>query len=432
MVLSSLMIVCYYVNYPYVELNADTPAYLDVVQHIQMRMGLVNTWRLPGYPLFITGVYIFAGQHNLMAVSIVQAVVFVLATLEVYMLALLLWHRAWLAFLVGLLVGPNLVLLSYIKPIMSEDLALWQLMTVALATAYYIRVRRASALWLLTLCLLPLLFTRPEWVYLPVLLFAYLFFGVVPRGAHRRLIMHFVLAITVIYAFVSVYIGLNMLLNHYPGVSAIENYNLLGKVLQYRMQDEALAQDAQISHELDYYVAHVDNDPYHVLRYLPALARDNALPAGSFARRIIMHHPFEFLYKSVPFFFSSLVEYYDANRTPLPGPLDTPLYQLKAVYRAVYICNGAFPVSVLIWGGLLCWRRTRSQYVVTAMGALLLLTLYALIITTLGGYRPDDYMRVHIVFAPLLMLVVWGSALYGVVYVLQKRQKTISKRFISL
>lgn len=431
-VLSSLVIVLYYVNYPRPELNADTPAYLDVVQHIQAHLGLVNTWRLPGYPLFITLVYVFAGQNNLMAVSIVQAMLFVLATLEIYVLALLLFQRGWLAFLVGLLVGTNLVLLSYVKPIMSEGLALWQLTTVALVTVYFMRVQRASVLWLLTLCLLPLLFTRPEWVYLPVLLFAYLFFIALQRGSRRRLLLHVVLALILIYGLLGGYIGLNTLLNHYPGLSAIENYNLLGKVLQYKMQDEVPSYYAQISHQLDYYVAHVDNDPYHVLRYMPTLAAHNALPAGSFARSILLHHPVEFLLKSVPFLFSSLVDYYDATRIPLAGPFDTPLNWFKALYRGLYVCNGAFPLCVLVWSVLLCWRRTRSQPVVMAMGAILLLALYALIVTTLGGYRPDDYMRVHIVFDPLLLLVIWGSLLMGIVHTVRQGWKITHKNRIAV
>jgi hypothetical protein len=57
------------------------------------------------------------------------------------------------------------------------------------------------------------------------------------------------------------------------------------------------------------------------------------------------------------------------------------------------------------------------------MGAVVLLAFYALVITVLGGYRPDDYMRVHIVFDPLLIFIVWGSLFLGV--------RLLVKRFIS-
>jgi hypothetical protein len=43
------------------------------------------------------------------------------------------------------------------------------------------------------------------------------------------------------------------------------------------------------------------------------------------------------------------------------------------------------------------------------MGMLVLLVGYGVIVTTRGGYRPDDYMRVHIVFDPLLIVLFWTS-----------------------
>src|SRR5205085_2784501 len=99
---------------------------------------------------------------------------FVLATMEIYALAILVFKRTWMAFLIGLIVGTNVVLLTYVKPIMSEGLALWLLSTLALAVVVYIRHLRMPAFWIVVLCMVLLLFTRPEWLYLPIPLFGYL------------------------------------------------------------------------------------------------------------------------------------------------------------------------------------------------------------------------------------------------------------------
>jgi hypothetical protein len=48
------------------------------------------------------------------------------------------------------------------------------------------------------------------------------------------------------------------------------------------------------------------------------------------------------------------------------------------------------------------------------MGFITLVVVYALVITTLGGYYETDYMRVHIVFDPQIILLVWGSLGLGV------------------
>ena len=318
------------------------------------------------------------------------------------------------------LVGTNLVLLSYVKPIMSEGLALWLLTLLTLAVVYFISTRRVRAFWIAAACFLPLIFTRPEWVYLPVPLFAYLLLVAVRRSVDRRIFRHALVALALIYAIVGCYIGINALANHYAGLTAIENLNLVGKVLQYNMQNEAPPQYAHISSELDFYVARVDRDPYHVLPYIPSLLRDNSSPAGDFARSIILHHPVEFLLKSTPLFFSSLTDYYDSYRVSIPGPFDIPLGELKSLHRLLYGWNACFPFCVAIWFFLLCWRRTKSHPLVLAMGAVTLIALYGIIITTLGGYRPDDYMRFHIVFDPLLIVVVWGSLLLAAMLAIQQ------------
>ena len=242
--------VVYYVNYPGVAFDADTPAYVLVAQRLYTHpYFLVDAWRLPGYPLLIAFVYAFAGYHNWMAVSAAQDVLFVLATMEIYVLAILVFKRTWMAFLIGLIVGTNVILISYVKPIMSEGLALWLLTTLALALVYYVRTLRLYAFWLVVVCLVLLVFTRPEWLYLPVPLFAFVLLVAVRRGVRWRsclvVLLNIVVALTCIYTLVGIYIYINTWQNNYPGLTAVENFNLMGKVLQYNMQDEAPPQYAR-------------------------------------------------------------------------------------------------------------------------------------------------------------------------------------------
>src|SRR5437667_38429 len=64
LLLTIIMTVTYYVNSPRVEFNADTPAYAVVAERIYVHpYALVDVWRLPGYPFFISLIYIFAGYH---------------------------------------------------------------------------------------------------------------------------------------------------------------------------------------------------------------------------------------------------------------------------------------------------------------------------------------------------------------------------------
>ncbi len=405
------LIIFYYSNYPQPEFNPDTPAYLHVVARIQAHPYLlVDTWRLPVYPCFIVLVYALTGQGNLLAVSIVQAILFILTTLEIYCIALLLLRRAWLAFLTALPVGTNIVILSYIKPIMSEGLAMFLLTTFVLAILCVMRTARAKHFWLAVICFLLLLFTRPEWEYLPIPLFAYLLL----MGAWRRLLRHILIAVALIYILVGVYIGINAVTNRYTGFTAIENFNLMGKVLQYHMWNEASPEYMQESHQLSMCVAHIDTDPYHVLPCVPSLSRNYNARAGVFARDVIIHHPVEFLIKSTLVFFPSLTTYYDNYPLDRTGRYEWALGWLKALQHWLYNVNVLFTPCAIAWFVLLLWRRTRKQQVVRDMGVIVLVVFYALAITTSGGYRFDDYMRVHTVFDPLLILMIWASLFLGV------------------
>lgn len=416
LILTILPIVAFYRTYPAVAINIDTSTYLHIVDRLQTHFYLlVDSWRLPGYPLLIVFAYALFGQGNLAAVGVIQAVFFVFATLEIYLLAILFVKRAWLACLIGLLVGTNIILISYIKPIMSEGLAVWELTTVALAIAYFVRTMRVSALWLVTCFVIVLFLTRPEWIYLPVPLFAYLLLIAARKGTFRQLWRHALLSLVLIYTILGVYVGVNFLINHYAGVTAIEHYNLFGKVLQYHMQDEAPPRYQYISREVDMAIARSDRDPFHVLAVAPSLARNNAELAGSFAQSIVLAHPVEFVLKSVPFFFASLSDYYGPSTTTIYHThLSPTLAWLLSVHRVIYGSNLVFPLCALLWLVLLCWKRTGSDQNVLIIGAIVLLVLYGLLITTLAGYRLDDAMRFHIVVDPLMIVVIASSLLMGI------------------
>jgi hypothetical protein len=421
LLLATLLTIIYYLNYPYVEINADTPTYLGAVQQLQTTGNPVNTVRLPAYPLLIVIVYALAGQGNNMALSIVQGVLFVFSAVEFYLLAALLFRRSWLAFLLSLLVSTNIILLSYSKPIMSEGLALWLLTTLVLLTILFLRTRQSRLFWAILVFQVLLCFTRPEWTFLPLLLYGYLFFVATRRIARRHLLARVLVSAGLVYLLLGSYVAVNAFAHGLVGLTYIENMNMLGKVLQYRMQMEAPPEYREIGQRLDLYVHKGQLSPYVIMGSEPELARDNAKLAGQYARSIVMSHPFEFLSKSVPYFFFSLTTYHTTDHASIPpGPLDAPLSWLFTVHRVLYACNAIFPYCALLWFALLIWKRTRDSLLVRGMALVAALAFCATVLTTLGGYFDHDYMRVHIVFDPLILLTAWGVLGMGMVVVWRK------------
>lgn len=413
---TTLLVARYYTNTPRPEPLPDTWSYLYAVDRFQQHGQLVNFWRLPGYPLFIVGVYALLGQGNLGGVSLVQAMLFVLAAIEIYILCILVLKRTWIAFLVGSLVGLNTPLLSFVKPIMSEPLALWMVVSLALACVFFLSTLQARRLWLVTLCLVLLMFTRPEWIFLPLPLFGYLLLVALWRGRARRLLLHALASVFLLYALLGGYIYINATQNHLGGLTSIEDINALGKVLQYNMQDEALPQYAHVSKILDGYVHQGIKDPYVVLAREPSITVELA---GEYGRSTIERHPVEFLIKSVPFFFSSLTFFYE--ETPPNVHFSRYINWIDAVFQRLYLLNIGFPFCAEIWLVLLFWRRTRELRMIQMMGSIVLLSLYGLLSLALGTYRTYDYMRLHTLFDPLTILIMWATILGGAVLFIQGR-----------
>ncbi len=411
--LASLVVTAYYVNHPAPEINPDTPSYLTAAQHILANGQLVDPARTPGFPLLIAVVYLLAGQGNLMAVSVVHGVLFVLMTLEVYLLACMILRRAWIALAVGLLVVTNTYLLSYSKPVIIEGTSIWLVVSLALVVVLFVRSLRLRDLWLVAALTLILFMTRPEWIYVPVPLFFYLMVIAARRGKLRRLLPHSIAAVLLLYGVLGLYVYANAAQFGVAGVTDVQNINLLGKVIQYHMQNEAPPEYAAVAQVVNTYVQHGGGNPYDLASLYPPLADHYWSLAGQYALAIIEHHPVEFLLDSIPLIVSVPYFYYPYSQINPQGAFAFPLLQLQTLSVFLYSLYWLFPILALLWIVLLFWRRTSRLRSVEAMGAIVLLSLYSLTLTSVGAY--GEYMRFRAPVDPLLLMIIWGSLLTSLV-----------------
>lgn len=422
-------VLLYYLNAPFVEYGPDTPGYLIAAQQIRTTGIPVNYFRLPTYPFFILLIDAVAGQGNLMAVSIVQGILFVCAVGEIYFLTLLITRRMWIAFFVGLWVGTNIVLLYNAKLIMTEGLSLWLLTTLILCAVVFLKTLRPIFFWASFACLLLLLFTRPEWILFPLLLFLYIIVYTRKKLSKRAIVLPVISALVVIYLLVGAYIYANDKLNHIASLSSVTNMNFIGKVIQYRMQDET-PYNPYFSHIYDYYINQGQYSPYYIMNRVPTLGAAYAHAPAKWAEGIILHHPVEFLVKSVPYFFTSLY-YNPPSSYPniAHGEFVNIIKFILQVHLYLFTIDLLFPLCALVWIILCCYRKTRHIFGVQIMGLLVLTVLYGVIITTLGGYSPNDYVRTHVVFDPLITLIVWGTFGLGIYQLgsFIRRRKQVSK-----
>jgi hypothetical protein len=418
--LTSLVTLCYYANVAHPGVDPDTPAYLGQARHILDAGRFVDPARLPGYPTLVALVFLFTGRGNLGAVSALQAILYVLATLELYATLCLVIHRAWVAALIALPVAVNTHLLSYMRPVLSEGLALFLVMTLALALIIFLRWPGPLALVGVTSALLALFLTRPEWMYLPAPLFACLLLFASRRGLLRRLLPVAAVALGVLYGTLGGYVVLNRVENSCTCVTYISNLNLLGKVMEYRMEREAPPQYDHVTRLVAAHLARGDADPWNVIREdYPPLQRDYYALAGDYSLAIIRAHPVEFVAKSAPVAAATLTTVNPFRPIDPNGPFAPPLLLLNAAIETLMRFGLRF--FPLLGAGWLVWAlwpsrgvRRASPWLAEAMGLLALLGGYGLTLTVFGGYV--YFARLRAPYAPLLLTVVWGSAVLAALW----------------
>lgn len=407
MLLAGLVTLAYYLNQPFAQMDPDTVDYTRIANAIP-RGHLVDPIRTPGYPLFIRVVYLVAGQGNLIAVAIAQGVLYVLACLGVYTLALRLTRRAWVAFLVAALLDTNVLLLSYVKPIMSEALALFLVTMLALIVAQHTRAATPRTLWLGAVVLLLLAMTRPEWVYFGVPFFGFLLLVSWRQGKARPHLRHVALALVVFYGVCGLYVVQNSVQYGEQGLSRNQNIDWLGKVMQYHMQNEAPASYAAITAEVNRYLASGDTDPVHVIGHDPALLANNLALAGEYGRAIILHHPIEFTLNTIPVVFQSLRSITPHQPIISANTFAAPLHALAAVASLAQDSTLVFPFLALGWWGWLLLRRRRTFDERTALlCGLTLIAGYGLAVTSLFVFA--QYPRMNTPYDALMLTVVWTS-----------------------
>ncbi len=413
LVMTSLAVTMFYLNHPQPDVNNDTPEYLLVTKHILASGNPVDPLRTPGYPAFVALIYLLAGQGNLAAVGTAQALLFILATLEMYALTILALGRTWIALIIGLLIGTSTYLLGFVKPIIVEDLTLWLAVTLALVVVLFIRSMKPVYLWLASAIMLALFMTRPEWVYLPVPLLLYLLLLARRRGMFRRMLPHALAGVALLYVVLGLFIYANATENNYTGISFVQNINVLGKVLQYHMQAEAPSQYAAIVQVADPFVKQGGWDPNKLALLDPSIEYPHYWTlGGEYASAIILHHPLEFAIDTLPLLVTSSKSYSPGSPILAQGPFAAPLNALQAVSGDVYRTYEIFLLFVALWAVLLVWRRTRRLLMVEIMGTVMLLAFYELVVTSVGGYV--QYWRLHIPFDPLMTLIIWGTVLVSI------------------
>jgi hypothetical protein len=421
-ILTTLLITMFYVNEPYPPGNPDTASYLAVAEKIKNHFTFTDVYRTPGYPLFIAIVFLIFGDGDLRFVSVAQAGLYLIAAIEIYVIAYLIFRRVWIATAVALVASINTYQFSYAKGIIVEGFAMWTVVTLTLAIVLFLRKPGVRLLWLVAGVLMVALMTRTEWVYVAIPLFAFLLISTRGLGLGRRLALHALAAVVVFYGALGVYVYANGPGNGYGPFVVIPRIVGVGKIFQYRMQDAAPAKYDEWKGRIDAFLADDranpqglrDGGPYDFADLYPEWSAHFWRLSGEYSRDTILSAPGEYVWQTIKFADAAHKYHWGFGAIHEHRVFAGSLNALQAVSRQTYKTYRFFPLFAA--GCLALWlvaliRWTGYHRRIHMIACLSFLGLYQLFVVTAGGYA--DWPRLYMTLNPTRIIVVLGPALLG-------------------
>lgn len=403
----------YFLNSPHAVIEFDsknslgTPTYLGAAGDL-LRGEIFSTGRLPGYPLVLALLGATTGFYWL--VLVLQVVSFFAVVGLTYWISWRALDKRWIAFVIAVLMATDIYAAAYSKEILSESLALTVVTALVAVMVRFVVEPGPSTVWVIAALATITTFTRPEWVFLPLVLAAYFAIWSFRRPLERRTLLHGAAALVVCYLVVGGYIAGNAIFNGYAGTSEINNISLLGKVMQYNMQLEAppgYRNEAQI---IDGYVNGTHLNVWHVVTENPAFAADHYALSGEFGRAVILRDPVKFMRLSLQLALTQNASVDEPLLHVMSGPTRLPLRALAHYTAARYAAFWLLPAFAVMWA--LYPLVATSRRGLERMGPVAIVALYGTLIVAFGGF--DEYGRYHTVFLPASTVLVWGTLLLNV------------------
>ena len=422
-ILTTLLMTIFYINEPYPPSSADTASYLTVAEKIKNDLTFTDVYRTPGYPLFIAIVFLIFGDGDLRFVSVAQAGLYLIAAIEIYVIAYLIFRRVWIATAVALVASINTYQFSYAKGIIVEGFAMWTVVTLTLTIVLFLRKPSVRLLWLVAGALMLALMTRTEWMYVAIPLFAFLLISTRGLGLGRRLAFHALAAAAVFYGALGLYVYANGPGNGYGPFVVIPRIVGVGKIFQYRMQDAAPAKYDEWKGRIDAFLADDranpqglrDGGPYDFADLYPEWSAHFWRLSGEYSRDTILNAPGEYVWQTIKFADAAHKYHWGFGAIHEHRVFAGSLNALQAVSRQTYKTYRLFPLFAA--GCLALWlvaliRWTGYQRRIHMIACISFLSLYQLFVVTAGGYA--DWPRLYMTLNPNRILVVFGPILFGV------------------
>lgn len=370
---------------------------------------IINPYRMPGYPIFISGIMsLTQGDQSPIDIpssrwiTITQSVLGIFSCVLLFCLLLKLSVPKGVAFGVSLFQAINVFIFPWEGTVMPEAIAQALLMGMT-----YVLVQLALSptkekyIWFGILGFLGWL-VKPNLFIIPIISLPLLLL----TARNRRFLRTNLTILTLSIIFPLLFVWGNISYHGYMGISRVNDIDLLGQILDFRLPLEAGKQHEYLYQTLTAYRQSTNTPtPYKYLETLDPTVDINA-DLQQFDRTIIIHNLFPYVthaLSSVPKIFS------DTDMVELPPNLHgTALYDVfyllqtasHVVWYAGYLVFILWPVSIVLY----LKNPKPKNLVPILLGAISISQI--LMIVFLDFYSISTYARLASTIQPQTFLVI--------------------------
>jgi peptidoglycan/LPS O-acetylase OafA/YrhL len=397
----------------------DSSHYVQRAQQIFQGGSIVNTFRLPGYPLFINATtkmdarpvnnYMDIFRYSYQKLIEWQAKIGLIGGLLFLCLVTFVFPDTIVFFILGLLFVFDITIFAWERILLPESISITIVIAILETLSLFVTRKKVIYLILSTVGIAVLFLFKPNYFLLSLFLYPILFFFFVRIRENKLALMCFIcLGFSLFIPYY--YAKENYRLTGYQGITSVSDYNLLGKILQYDMVrlDNSISTSDMYELRLNACLLKPPVDIDSCI-YAIGIKNDNGRLkeyqyAGDFAKKIIFAHPFLYIIKSVSLVPSvlngSVSDVYPWVAPYASNPL---LFRFWLLLVKIYNCIHYAYIGFLIFYPLslyLLVKKTNERNVI--LGLIGTTIAYQTVLNVFFSHA--DYIRLQVpIMPPLLM-----------------------------